>query len=94
MGTIVRAVKGQRDDELNAEVGDQQRRPRRRVTESTTLSVNDWRMSRLRDAPRASRTEVCERRAAPRASSRLAMLAQAINSTRQQTVSRMRRLSP
>ncbi len=63
-------------------------------TESTTLSVSDLPdEASARDAPSASRTEVCARREAPRASRRLAMLAHAMSSTSEQTASRMCRLS-
>ena len=48
---------------------------------NNTLSVRSWRTRRERRAPSASRTEVCILRAAPRASSRLAMLAHAISRT-------------
>jgi hypothetical protein len=60
------------------------------MTESTTLLVSDWRMSRFLEAPYARRTAVCVRLADPRASSRLAILAQAISKTRKQTAKRIR----
>ena len=47
------------------------------------LSVSDWRIKRFLEAPRASRTDVCARRAVPRAISRLAIFAHAISNTRQ-----------
>ncbi len=62
-------------------------------TERTTLSVSDWRIRRLREAPSARRTDVCARRAVPRAINRLAIFAHAISNTRQHTMSRIRRLS-
>ena len=48
---------------------------------SSRLSISSWRASRPRDAPSASRTLHSWPRAVARASSRLAMLAQAISST-------------
>ena len=48
---------------------------------STTLSVSSWRTMRPRPAPSAVRTAISRARAAPRASSRLATLPQAISST-------------
>ena len=57
------------------------RRSRRPETASVRLSVNDCRTKRPRLAPRASRTELSPRRAAPRASSRLAMFAHVISRT-------------
>ena len=52
----------------------------------STLSVSIWRISRLRAAPSAMRIEVSALRVAPRASSRLATLAQATSSTRPEIV--------
>ena len=60
------------------------RRPSRRrsrprtppAAESTRLSVSNWRINRARPAPSALRTASSRRRPAPRASSRLATLAQ------------------
>ena len=49
---------------------------------STPLSTSSWRTSRPRPAPRAARTASSVRRATERASRRLAMLAQAIRSTK------------
>ena len=61
---------------------------------SSTLSVRASVMTCLRLAPSASRTAVCPRRAAARASCRFATLAQAISSTNPQTESRICRLRP
>ena len=49
---------------------------------SSRLSVSSWRSTRPRPAPSARRTLISRCRCAPRASSRLAMLAQASSSTR------------
>ena len=49
---------------------------------NSRLSTNNWRISRPRVAPMASRSAISRRRAEARASSRLATLAQAINSTK------------
>ncbi len=57
------------------------------------LSVSDWRISRLREAPSASRMEACMRPAVPRASNRLATLAQAMSSTKPDTSIRIRKAS-
>src|ERR1700678_2021110 len=54
-------------------------------TERTMPSVSDWRIRRLRDAPRARRMEVGARRDAPRASRRLAIFAQLMRRTSEQT---------
>ena len=51
------------------------------ATDSRSDSVNAWRASLRRLAPRAERTASSRCRTAPRAMSRLATLAQAINST-------------
>ena len=56
--------------------------PRPPVIETTKLSTNNWRSSRLRRAPMAVRTASSVCLAAARASSRFAMLAQAISSTK------------
>src|SRR5439155_1009745 len=58
---------------------------------SRTLSVMIWRMSLERGQPSAAGIAVSKRVAAPRASSKLAMLAQAIRSTRPAIVMRRRR---
>ena len=55
---------------------------------SSRLSISSWRASRPRDAPSASRTLHSWLRAVARASSRLAMLAQAISSTNPATAIR------
>ncbi len=52
------------------------------ASDSSRLSNNVWRMMRPRLAPSASRTPISFCRAAARAISRLATLAQAISSTR------------
>src|SRR5579863_5786912 len=49
------------------------------------LSVSNWRITRDRDAPIARRTEISRWRDVARARSRLAMLTQAISSTRPTT---------
>ena len=56
---------------------------------STRLSVSNWRTMRLRPAPSATRTAISFSRVAARASSRLARLAQAINSSRPTAPSRI-----
>ena len=50
-------------------------------SESRTHSVRSWRISREREAPIASRTAISFRRAAARASIRLATFAQAMSNT-------------
>ena len=57
-------------------------RGRRRRPPVNRLSVSSWRTSRPRDAPSAARTAISRCRADARASSRLAMLAQAISRTK------------
>jgi len=59
-------------------------------TESSRLSDISWRMTRRRAAPIAMRMEISRWRAAARASSRLAILAQAISSTRPTTTIRVK----
>ena len=49
---------------------------------STTLSVSNWRIRRLRSPPRAMRTAISGCRTAPRARRRFAMFAQAMSNTR------------
>ena len=61
---------------------------------SRTLSTSACVTICERDAPMASRTAVCVRRATARASSRFATLAQAISSTSPHTASRICRLRP
>ena len=62
--------------------------------DNKTLSASACEMTCLREAPMARRTAVWERRAAARASSRLATLAQAISSTIPQTARSICRLRP
>ncbi len=57
---------------------------------STALSVSSWRMTRQRPAPSALRTAISLARAVPRASSRFATLAHAINSTKTTAPTRTR----
>ena len=64
------------------------------ATASRTLSTSACVTICRRDAPIASRTAVCPRRATARASSRLATLAHAISSTSPHTASRICRLRP
>ena len=56
----------------------------------TRLSARSWRTMRARLAPRARRTAISDRRAAPRASSSVATFAQAASSTRPTSPIRMR----
>ena len=58
--------------------------------DSSKLSLRSWRTSRERPAPRAMRTANSRCRAAPRARSRFATLAQAISNTRPTTTINMR----
>ncbi len=51
------------------------------ASDSIKFSVSNWRMMRPRPAPRAVRTAISRLRPVARASSRFAMLAQAISST-------------
>lgn len=63
-------------------------------TASAMLSVSNCLIRRVRRAPSASRTEVCILRAVPRASSRFAMFAQAMSSTKpESTISNRRPFS-
>ena len=67
------------------------------ASERITHSVSSWRTSRPRPAPSAARTAISDSRAAARASSRLATLAQAMSSTKPTAPSRTsteRRMSP
>ena len=79
-----------------AQTRQQQRRRRRRRTRRSRLSVSSSRASRARPAPSARRMPSSRCRAAPRASSRLAMFAHAISSTTPTapsiTISAVRRL--
>ncbi len=50
-------------------------------TASITLSISSWRITRQRDAPSATRTEISRARLVARDSSRLATFAQAISRT-------------
>ncbi len=59
--------------------------PRAPSAESSRLSDMSWRMTRRRAAPMAMRMEISRWRAAARASSRLAILAQEMTSTRPTT---------
>ena len=56
------------------------------IADSTRLSDRNWRASRQRDAPSATRTLSSWRRAVARASSRLAMFAHAMSSTSPTTI--------
>ncbi len=64
------------------------------ATASRTLSTRACSTICPREAPTASRTAVCARRAAARASIRLATLAHAMSSTNPQTASRICRPRP
>ena len=64
------------------------------ATASRMLSTSACVTICARDAPMASRTAVCVRRATARASSRFATFAQAISSTRPQTAISSCRLRP
>ena len=64
--------------------------PRPPKTDSVTLSTSSWRSRRMRDAPSAVRTAISFCRAVARASSRLAMFAQAMSSTKPTAARRTR----
>ena len=55
--------------------------------------MSDWRISRPRVPPNASRTAVCDWLADPRARSRLAMFAQVISSSNAESVANRRNAS-